>query len=102
MNNTYFFNVDELPQAKKKWIAERKVYIKSLIEDGAKEELNFMEDSLLSEWSFWKQRIDIVSTQFQPNTREQLIEGRIEMTRLNEVLLFMRENNPYSEFKVAR
>lgn len=95
----YFFDPFELPSNMKKWIIQQRAVIDELVEKKEKKKLQKLEDKLMISWNGWKQRVDIVSTQSQPNSREQLIEARMELTRYNEILLYMGNTSPYTSIR---
>lgn len=96
----YFFDPFELPSSTRKWIIQQRKAIDELIEEKKKKDLQKLESQLFASWGWWKQRVDIVSRQSQPNSREQLIEARMELTRYNEVLLYIGNKSPYTSIRM--
>lgn len=90
----YFFHVSLLPNELKRKIEDKKEVIDTLIKSSESKLLNNMDEELMKMWILWKQRVDIVVAQDQPNTPEQLVEAKNHLTMYNEILLHMKEKNP--------
>jgi hypothetical protein len=91
---------DNLTLSQANTIIKEREEIDKMIANKEFDKLNHFEEQLFNLWSNWRLRVDVVSTQEQPNTEEQLLEAQQELTVINEILLHSREVNPNSILKV--
>lgn len=97
----YFFDLFEIPHQQRKWIIKERSFVDELVENKKKARLAKLEDSYLKEWNYWKDEVDKLSAiRGTPNTREQVLKARFELTKYNEVLKYMGSKNPDSMIKM--
>jgi hypothetical protein len=90
-----YFTDNLLPEQIEK-IKEERAKIDELIANEQFEELKKFEENTLSTWNIWRLRLEVVSKQDQPNTPEQFQEAQTNLSMWNEILLWSKENNPYT------